>query len=180
MNILRFTKTIINLTKLNAQLRENATTSPTYTHLFAKGSALDLHFSANCTQPVVDAASSIVNNFVEISVREQLEDYLETKVQPFVADMMLTIMSENIESGITQAGKTNDVLGFFNHPVTLPGAIYPVSLAQALDTGSLYSAMQLIDHHIANPAQYETLSPFVTVARLGQWKTKIITFLQAG
>jgi hypothetical protein len=178
-NILSFTKTIINLAKLDKQFHTDADLSTIYSHLYAKGDKLDLHFKVNLNQAAVDKASLLVNNFVEVSVREQLRDYIDNRVRPFVDEMMLDILAENIESGITQAGKTNDVLGFFNNPVLLSGNIYPISLAQALDTGSLYSALQLLDHYIANSGEFETLAPYVTVVRLQSWKSKIITFLAA-
>jgi len=177
MNILQFTKTILNVQKLDKQLREDAVTGPTYSHLFIKGDLIDIHFSQNCTQAVIDATSAVINNFVEISLKDQLKEYMQGKVTPFIEDMLVQIQAENIEMGITQLNKTADVVGFFVAQVMLPGKTRSVSFKDSLDTKSLTVTLSILDYYIANPDLYSDLSPFVTVARLTEWKTKIVNFL---
>lgn len=177
MNILNFTKTINNLQKLDKELRDNATTGPTYSHLFAKGNSLDVHFSQNCNQAVIDACSLVINNFVEISLKDTLKEYMETEVTPFIEDMMYEIQAENIEMGITQLGKTAEMVGFFVAPITLSGVTRPVSFRDTIDSKSLTVTISVLDYYIAHPELYSDLSPFVTVDRLTAWKSKIEGFL---
>jgi hypothetical protein len=177
MNILNFTKTIQNIQKLDKELRANVTTKPTYSHLFIKGSNLEIHFSQNCTQAVIDATSSVVNNFVEISLKDTLKAYMETKVTPFIEDMLYEIQAENIEMGITQLGKTAEVVGFFAAQVTIPGVTRPISFKDTIDTKSLTVTIQILDYYLANPSEYSDLSPFITTERLTNWKAKIVNFL---
>lgn len=177
MNILTFNKLILNIPKLDKQLREHSTTKPTYSHLYSKGSTIDVHFTQNCSQAVVDAASSIVNNFVEVSVKDQLKDYVESEVTPFIQDFLYTIQAENIEQEITQLGKTSEVLGFFTQAIVLPGKTRAVSLKQTLDANSLNVTLELLNHYILHPDTYSDLSPFITTDRLVSWRDKIIEFL---
>lgn len=172
---IQFVKTVNNTGKLDSDLR--ALTSK-FQYLVQKGEQIILTFNPVLIQSEVDAVSNLVNNFVEVSIVDLLRIYMTTKVTPFITEMKYQILAENISMGITQAGKTADVLGFFNTPVILPGSVRPVTFKQTLDEGSLNITAALLQYFIANPDLYSDLSPFVTQARLNDMLTKIVAFLQ--
>lgn len=76
MNILVIYKSIQNFGKLDSELRNHATLKDIYRGLTAKGNEISLEFSANLSQAQVDAATLHINNFVEVSVIEEI--YKET------------------------------------------------------------------------------------------------------
>jgi hypothetical protein len=170
-----FVKTVENTQKLDKELR--ALTSK-YQYLTQKGEHLILTFEPALIQIEVNSVSSLVNNFVEVCIVSLLNEYMSSKVFPFISKMKTKILAENISMGITQLGKTADVLGFFCTPVLLPNCLHAVSLKQTLDEGSLTVTVQLLDHYIANPDLYSTLSPFITTTRLNSMKSEIVAFLQ--
>jgi hypothetical protein len=170
-----FIKTINNTQKLDTDLRA---LTIKYQYLTQKGDSLTLTFEPILTQNEVDSVSNLVNNFVEVCVVDLLRTYMETKVVPFIADMKYQMLAENISMGISQLGKTADVLGLFNTDIVLPGSTRPVTFKQTLDEGSLTVTVQLLQYFIDHPELYSDLSPFVTVDRLTIIKNKIIAFLQ--
>jgi hypothetical protein len=172
---IQFTKTIENTQKLDTELRA---LTQKYQYLNQKGDLLTLTFEPALVQAEVDAVSGLVNNFVEVSVVDLLRIYMETKVVPFISNMKYQMLAENISMGISQAGKTADVLGLFNTDIVLPGSSRPVTFKQTLDEGSLTVTVQLLQYFIDHPELYSDLSPFVTVDRLTIIKNKIIAFLQ--
>jgi hypothetical protein len=76
MNILTIIKGIQNLGKLDAELRGHELVDTIYRGLTAKGNEIKLEFSENLTQPQIDAVTLHVNNFVEVSILEEI--YKET------------------------------------------------------------------------------------------------------
>lgn len=173
MNI-QFNKQIINIPKLSAEI--TAVTNK-YLYLTQKGDVLTITFSGLLTQGEIDSVSGVVNNFVEVSLVDNLEKYMSSKVEPFVKYIQNYMKAENLAMGITQAGKTYDVLAFINDQVQLPNKTRKVSIGNTLDSGSLTVTIELLNYYIANPSLYEDLAPFVTVDRLTEWKTKILAFL---
>jgi len=174
MYFLEFTKTVINVSKLEKEL---LTLNSKYVSLYLKGTYLQLKFSSSLTQTEVNDISYLINNFVEISVVEQLKDYVEKTIKPFVDDLLYQIQAENMSLGITQAGKSADVLGFFLQEVILPNKTRPINIKATLDTNSLNVTIELLTYFINNPELYSDLSPYVTVERLTSWRSQIITKL---
>lgn len=176
---LEFTKTIANLTKLDSQMRAASyvakydsvrTTAQDAGKVFVYiTSALTTDENTEC-QGLIDA-------FVDLTTEESLAKYLDKKVYPFVKSLINVFASENITMGITSAGKTEDVLGLFVKNYDIKSNGLPISLKACLDTGSLYSAMCIIDYMRDNPTEYTGLSPFVTDARLLVMLNKIEIFL---
>ena len=80
--------------------------------------------------------------------------------------LMIDFAGENVGMGITQAGKTKTV------------SDYLIDVTRYLQTGSLYEVMNEIDALILAGIPGD-LSPFVTEARMNDFKAKIISFLQA-
>jgi hypothetical protein len=177
MNILTFTKTITNPTKLVRDIKASTSFGSLYSFLSIKGTELNIHFTQNLNQSQIDACSVLVANYSDISVFDNLYGYLGKNIDPFVDEFLRTLRAENMELGITQLGKTADVLGFFEMPVLLPGKTRAVSFKGSLDTGSLTVTMELATYLAANPSLYSDLSPFITAERLISWKIKIYTHL---
>lgn len=176
-NIFPFTKDVTNFSKLDRELRENATFGVLYNYCILKGNQLTIYFKQNLVQEQIDALSAFVSSFSNVSVRDTLENHLRSNIDPFVDLLMTQIRAKNIELGITQMNKTLEVLGFFGTQYTLPGKTRSVSLQDTLDTGSLTVTIEVLTYLISNPSLYSDLSPFVTVERLTEWKNKIIAKL---
>lgn len=122
---------------------------------------------------------SVVSLHQHITTAESLRRYLNEDVHLFVQKLVDTFAAENIAMGVTQYGKTADLLGLFEKKYDL-GASHPVSLKGSLDTGSLYVSCSVIQHIRDNPAEFSEISPFVTDARLLSMKNSIETFLGLG
>lgn len=103
--------------------------------------------------------------------------HLNRDVQPFIKKLMDDEAATNIELGITQLGKTVDVLGLIVERHTLPGKSKAISLKDTLDTGSLYASLEVLQYIRDNTSIYTGLTPFITDARLLAMKNKIETFL---
>lgn len=177
MNILTFIRVVLNATKLERDLKANATFGSLYNFMCVRGDELQLHFKQNLNQIQIDAVSAMINNYSDISVYDNLKTYLSTKIDPFVDSLLEDIRAKNMEMGITQAGKTTDVLGLFELPIMLPNKTRTVSFKGSLDTGSLTVTMEIATYLIAHPELYSDLAPFVTVERITEWRTKIYTYL---
>lgn len=176
-NIFIFTKVVTNMSKLDREIKLNATFGSLYSHINLKGDQVEIHFTANLNQTQIDALSAFIAAFSNVSVYDTLNAYLRSDIDPFVTDLLIRIRAENIELGITQAGKSLEVLGFFDQQWTLPGKTRSISLKSTLDTASLNVTIELLMYLIANPDLYSDLSPFVTATRLTEWKNKIIAKL---
>lgn len=176
-NIFIFTKVVTNMSKLDREIKLNATFGSLYSHINLKGDQVEIHFTANLNQTQIDALSAFIAAFSNVSVYDTLNAYLRSDIDPFVTDLLVRIRAENIELGITQANKTLEVLGFFEEHVTLPGKTRSVTLQGSLMTGSLTVTIELLTYLISNPALYADLNPFVTATRLTEWKNKIIAKL---
>lgn len=176
-NIFNFNKTISNPSKLDRDLKNNVEFGSLHLFLNIKGSNITVHFSSNLNQNQIDALSSFISSYSDISVYDTLYSYLKSDVDPFVTDLLIRIRAENIEMGITQSNKTLEVLGFFEERFIIPGRVRAVSLQSSLQTGSLTVTLELLTYLIANPQLYSDINPYVTAERLDSWKSKIIDFL---
>jgi hypothetical protein len=177
MNILNFVRTVTNASKLDKDLRRDALVGAIYSFLTIKGDDVELHFTANLNQSQIDYVSSFVANFSNVSVVDTIIDKLGKDVDPFVDSLLREMRAENMAWGISQLGKTADVLGVFCHPVQLPGKLYPLSLKDTLDTSTLNVTLEVLTYLIAHPELYPDLAPFISVDRLNLWKTKVYNYL---
>lgn len=105
------------------------------------------------------------------SEAQPTQEEIAISVQGIIADamdfgkqLMVEFSAENVLLGITQAGKTKEVLVFL------------AEIKNAMDTGSLYTAMNEIDGLISNGLPQD-LAPFITEQRLLGFKTKIQGYL---
>jgi len=180
-NIFNFTKAITNFSKLDADLKANAVFGSLYSFVNVRGDQVEIHFKQNLSQGQIDSLALFVSGFSNVSVVDTYKNYLGAEIDPFGKAMMLKIRAENISMGITQAGKTADCLGFFNHPITLPGKLFPITFAQAFDSSSFYEVIALINYFLLpeNQALYSTLGPFISVDRLTLWRTEVIARLSS-
>jgi hypothetical protein len=97
MYYLEFTKSIINLTKLEEELIQ---LNNKYVSLYAKGNNLQLKFSSSLTQEEVNAVSSLLNNFVEISILEETAAVLYRKQYAGFALYQRIVSKINIDSNL--------------------------------------------------------------------------------
>lgn len=146
-------------------------------HIETNEDALTIYFSQALDASQVTTLDGVVAAHTGKTSAEQIADYLALQVFPFVRDLINDFAAENITLGITQAGKTGHVLGLFSKPYPCPSITLPISLKNCFDTGSLYSARDVIQYVRNNPMEYAGLSPFITDARLLAMKNKIETFL---
>jgi hypothetical protein len=179
VNILTFAKTILNPTKLERDLKANASFGTLYNFMSIKGSDVDLHFKQNLNQSQIDACSVLMNSYSDFSVFDNLKAYLAKNIDPFVANLLEDMRAENMEMGISQANKTTEVVGFFEERILLPNRSRAISLKATLDTSSLTSTLELVTYYINNPNLYSDLAPFITPERLTIWKNKIIAHLSS-
>lgn len=86
------------------------------------------------------------------------------KAIKFGNDLIISFATENVIMGITQTGKTKAV------------ADYLADMMRYAQSGSLYEVMAEVDRLIASGIPQE-LAPFVTEARLTQFKQKVLAYL---
>jgi hypothetical protein len=181
LNIFLFTKLITNFSKFDSDIRLNPSFGSLYNFVNVRNDQVEIHFKQNLNQTQIDALSLFMSSFSNVSVVDTYKNYLGAEIDPFGKQMMLRIRAENISMGITQAGKTADCLGFFNHLVLLPGKVFPISFQMAFDSSSFYEVIALINYFLLpeNQNLYSTLTPFVTAERLTAWRTEVIARLSA-
>lgn len=112
------------------------------------------------------------NIAVELIVKRRVTDAIS-----FGRQLIIDFASENVLMGITQLGKTADVLAVITENVILPNETRPINLKDAIESGSLYEAIKLVDYHISKMNEYTDLDPFITTTRLTDFKSKIEAFL---
>jgi hypothetical protein len=171
---LEFTKGIINVGKLDSEIK--AITSK-YEGLTIKDDSLILVFSVDLNQDEIDLIYAKVNTFVEVSLVEETEKFLNKTVDPFFQTFLIKLRAENITMGITQAEKTYDVASLFEQKYVLFGKPRGISFLGCIQSGSVTLLIPLIDFLLANPSEWTGLEPFVTEQRLNDWKTEVIEFL---
>lgn len=97
-NIFTFTKDVTNMTKLDRELRANASFGSLYSHANVKGNQIEIHFSSNLIQTQIDALSSVISAFSNVSVYDTLYSHLKsnTNLNPFVTETRLTSWKDKI------------------------------------------------------------------------------------
>lgn len=146
MNIIPFTRQIINVAKMDIELRHLPLTGSKYSFHVRKGDDLKLYYSDNLIQSEVDEVSGYINNFVEISVLDAEVDVTIRKqadgwdlYKKIIASINTNGGLGTIDDGIasyTAMFTIRNMLkdGFFEyslrHVVTViePAAILPVEL----------------------------------------------------
>ncbi len=177
MNILEFTRTINNPSKLQRDLMAEETAGQYFSFINIKGNKIFAHYTQNLNQSQIDAVSALVGAFSDISVYDTIYNYLGQQVDPFVVELLRRVRAENIEMGITQSGKTYEVLAFMETSVIAPNRTRAVSLMSSLTTSSLTVTVELLNYYLDNPELYSDLSPFITQARLESIRDEIIDYL---
>lgn len=107
-------------------------------------------------------ASLHVNSFA-LTLKEIITKKL-TDATSFGQSILVDAMVENIELGITQAGKTKQV------------SDYCENLIRYLQSGSLYAALNELEV-LENQGLPPELEPFITQARLDSMKAKILAYV---
>lgn len=167
-----YTKTILNKNKFT----DAVSAYENYLSWGGFGDQLTVYFSLDLTAQQETDLDNLISTWVDYTAAESLETYLDNSVHPFIKGLINKFAAENISMGITQAGKTADLLGLFEKSFDI-GALHLVSLKGSFDTGSLYVSLAIIQHVRDNPSNFTGLSPFITDSRLLSMKNEIETFL---
>jgi len=171
------TKLSYYIEQLQIEIKANSGLASKYAYLSGFGTSVTVTFSQELSAPEESDLTNIVNNHTGATSAQQLASYLDNQVFPFIKNLINEFAAQNISMGITQTGKTGDVLGLFEKQYTISGVNKPVSLKASFDTGSLYVARQIIQHVRDNPTEFDGLSPFINDSRLLSMKNSIETFL---
>lgn len=169
----------VNIGKLEEEIKESGI-DDNINYINADDSNFYIFMDNPLDSSEIETLNNIVASHEHITTAEGLQKYLDDTIYPFRDRVMSKFAAENIAMGITQAGKTLDVLSLFEMPVSLGDSGRLVSLKGSFDTGSLYVSLNIIDYHIENISNYSDLSPFVTLERLQNMKLEIANFLMAG
>lgn len=177
-----YQKTLTNKPKFSALVAALPEIAASYANWSALGPTLTVHLNADFTAEQGAALDAFVSGFVDFTTAESLSIYLSATIHPFVEDLITTFAAENISMGITQAEKTTSVLGLFTKKYDVENNGLPIALKEAFDTGSLYSAISILNYVRATPSEFDgtganNLTPFITGARLLSMLNKIETFL---
>lgn len=123
---------------------------------------------------------SVVNKLPSQVTQEYIDGVLHG-ADDFGQEFMDIFRRENVLMGITQLGKTSDVLHVMSKkyeldPTNKPGVF--ISMMDVMLSGSLTLAAPLFDLVIAEVNSGTiTLSPFITVARMEEKKQDVINYL---
>lgn len=166
----------INIGLLNNEIQSSSIETPVVDILINGLTEFVVVFETPISAQEETVLNGIVAAHEHITTAETMKIYLDDSVFPFINNVINAFAAENIAMGITQAGKTGDVLGIFEKRYDI-GYAHPVSLKGSFDTGSLYVSLEILQHVRDNPGEFSGLSPFVTDARLLEMKNKIETFL---
>lgn len=108
-----------------------------------------------------------------------IKQVIMNPAKKFIDELMEQIIAENILMGVTQLGKTPALVGFLTLRVPIPNTTEQLSILGTI-TGaapSLTVTIQILDYHIAHITDYADLAPFITLARLKDFRNKISTYL---
>ena len=160
-----FTKTVL-ASKLNDEIQAS-----TFATIFnglsfdADNQVVTVYFTEEpSSSQDVELNTMIINHVPTPTFHSTMVNYLSKDVYEFVKTLRLDFAADNIEMGVTQAGKTKTVADQLR------------DLNYYLDVFSLYEAVGEIDRMIAtgfDPAD----APFITESRMNEFKTKILQFL---
>lgn len=125
--------------------------------------SLGVVFDSEPSLEIQDEVAQIVAAHVP-SPLNGITSYLRDNVAVFCSQLLLEFAAENMSMGITQAGKTRAV------------SLYLRDVQYYISTYSLYVAVEEIDGLI-NEGIPADLAPFVTTARMIEFKNKILAYL---
>lgn len=151
--------------KLDKTLREILDSN--YDGLICGPDNFQVVFKETPTQEETDAVTNFWTQVTQQQFSPTLRDIISGKINDaviFGQAVILDAAVENVQMGVTQAGKTKAV------------ADYCGNIQRYLQTGSLYAVLTEIDALIAAGVPPE-LSPFITSDRLLSYKTKVMVFL---
>ena len=147
----------IDLDKLDSDISPSI---PSLSYSDTDADELNIHFTTTLTTSEKTTLDGIVAAHASI---EAYRVIIENAMR-FFHDIMVVFAAENITMGITQSGKTKAV------------ADYLQDVLRYGQSGSLYEVISEIDSLILAGVPTD-LSPFVTVARLTEFKSKIAGYL---
>lgn len=157
----------VQLNQVNTYLKANC--SSNYDGLVAQPTDLLVMFKSD----VADADNTIVQNYwssltstsFNPTQAQMIQSSLNSAVT-FCQQLMMQFMVENVQLGITQAGKAGALIDYFHDVI------------HSFLSGSVYEAITQIDGYIADTSDAKAaLSPFITNDRMTTYKNKIQTYL---
>lgn len=152
----------VNSTKLYRELQESFV-ADRLQHLNVDGEEVTVYTTESLSSQEESNLEDIIMAHITTDVYAQIETAIK-KASEFGQKLIMDFAVENVMMGISQAGKTKEVLAFLT----------PVKIA--VDTGSLYAALEELNTLQATTLPAE-LSPFVTEARLQAMIDKIEKYL---
>lgn len=161
-----YQKTISNTEKFTTGLQDLAEITANFVKWGALGSTITVYLDTDFTTAQETALDAYVANFVDFTTSESLKIYLDGTIFPFIDNLITTFAAENMATGITQAGKTGEVLGLFSKKYDVESNGLPISLKDTFDTGSLYESIAVIAHIRANPTEFTGLDPYISDTKL--------------
>lgn len=137
-----------------------------------------VHLSSEPTLQEDTDLTALINNHVPTpTVHSSIMSYLRGGVSSFVDEVLDYEAATNMELGITQAGKTAEVLGLIVKQYDYKSNGKPVSLYESMRLKSLYETIEIIDYIRSNPSEFTGLDPYINDARLLSLKNKVEGFL---
>ena len=177
MSTYQYTKAV-HVEKLTNEIKNNAALKTKFSYVHTHVPNVFIETNAELIAAEITSLDAIITAHSNTPTTAQnMQNYLENQVYPFINTLIATYSAENISLGITQAGKAGHVLALFTKYYPVPATTHTNYLKAAFDTGSLYIARDLLQYIRNNPSEYDGLSPFVTDARLLGLKNKVEEFL---
>lgn len=141
--------------------------SDNYDGLVCEPDQLHVVFHDEVTQEDLSALTTFWSQVTEVQFSPSLHEIISQKINgasAFGRALILDFAVDNVQLGVTQAGKTRAV------------SDYCRALQRYLESGSLYAAVEQINEMLTAGAPLE-LSPFVTAARLTSYRDRILGYL---
>lgn len=139
-----------------------------YDGLICRSDDFDVVYKVEPTEQELTILNNYWDTVVEQQFNPSLKEIISGKINEasaFGRALILDFAVENVQMGVTQAGKTRNV------------ADYLSNLQRYVESGSLYAAVAEIDS-LVNATVPSNLAPFVTSERLLTYKARIVAFLQ--
>lgn len=164
--ILQWKAFSIPMDKLNSSFR--LLIGSNYDGLICNTEDFYVTFKEVPTQQEIDTVNTYWSQVTQEQFNPSLREIISGKINDasvFGRTLILDAAVENVEMGITQAGKTREV------------ADYCADVQRYLESGSLYAALSKIEEMISLGVP-QNLAPFITEERLLNYKSKIEAYLQ--
>lgn len=155
----------VDLTKVTLYFKQNL--SQNYDGIVCNSDNLVVMFIQDASEEDLSKIDTYWNSIIASDFQPTLQEIIQVKLDKAISfgnELMMQATVENVAMGITQVGKTREIADLFT------------KLQYYLKTGSLYAAIDEIDHIIAAGLD-SSLQPFVTESRLQSYKQKIQTYL---